>query len=355
MRFIFFIAVMTFTLSIFAQDSPYVSASDSVSYYQKEKLKQEIEKLESENQIGPIIKILPSYAGILTALVAIIGAIISFLKYLKEKRNETEQKKEENQTRLEEKFDNIINKLGIEGDSFKASAAVSLLTFLKPEYKNFHDQVYLILLANLKMELHENVNAIMIKTFEKALQIKFGESRDSDLEEQENEFNFELNLSRMNLFRINLLKLKGLNYIDFSFSNLNHANLVECELIRARGYKADFSRARLSRSKILEGRFNESVFEEAHFHGTNLVSAKLKNTNLQKAEFQQAQLQDAHLDGADIRGAKFEQANLKNTFLRKIKYNDSDLKSILKSENESWKKAHFDDEVLTKLNNMASN
>ena len=339
-----------------AQDSISTNENqmDSIEYYKLEKIKQEVKKLQNENQTTHLIDIIPSYAGILTALVAIIGAIISFFKFIKEKQNEIEQKKEENKTRVAAKFDSIIKKLSSNNESIKATAAVSLLTFLKKGYEEFYDQVYLILLVNLKMRLSDNINRILLKTFEKAIRLKFETDRPPAQNDEENKFTLELNLTRMNLYRINLSELKGISNIDFSFSKLNRASLVGCKLIKSEGFKTDFSGARLSRSNMLEGRFNESIFEETHFHETNLVSAKLKNSNLKKAEFQRADLQDAHLDGAEIFGAKFEQANLNNTFMRGIKYNESDLLSILKSRDKSWQKAIFDLETKKKLDLLSS-
>lgn len=324
---------------------------DSLKYYQQQKLKQEIKNLKSENSIHPIIRIVPGYGGIITAVVAILGVFISYKRYLKEKRKEIEQKTQENQIRLEAKFDSIIKNLGSMSHSLQASAAVSLITFLKPEYKEFHHQVYLILLANLKSNLPENVNALMVKAFEKALHLNIETFRS---DKTNNTYNLELNLSRTNLYGIDLHGL-NLENVDLGFSNLRNANLEGCILIRARGYKAQLSGARLSRAIITEGRFNYANFENCKFHGTNLVSAKLENTNLKGAEFQQAELQDAHLDDAQIYGAKFAHSNLNNTYLRMIKCGESDLKNMLKSKDKSWQKANFDKENKKKIKLLSLN
>jgi uncharacterized protein YjbI with pentapeptide repeats len=321
--------------------------------YQVEKLKQEIEQLKAENSSSPIIRRLPTYVGMVTALVALIGAFISYSKYLTERQSETDQKIQENKLHLEAKFDSVINNLGSPSHSIQASAAISLLTFLRPEYKEFHQQVYLILLANLKTDLPENINALLVKTFEKAIRLNIEalQSQKSD-KMNTNRSSIELDLSRANLYRIDLHGL-DLENVDLAFSNLRSANLDGCNLKRAKGFKTNLSCARLSRSNMTEGRFDQANFEDAQFHETNLISTKLKNTNLKGAEFQKAKLQDANLDESEIYGAKFEHANLNNTYLRKIKYRESDLATLLNAKDDSWEKANFDKDIYAKLNQLS--
>ena len=272
-------------LIVLAQDNSQIKKVevDSLKIYQVEKLKQEIQQLKSENSSSSIVREMPTYVGIVTALVALIGAFISYSKYLEERQSETEQKIQENKLHLEAKFDSVINNLGSPSHSIQASAAISLLTFLRPEYKEFHQQVYLILLANLKTDLPENINALLVKTFEKALRLNIDalQSQKSD-KVNNNRSSIELDLSRANLYRIDLHGL-DLENVDLAFSNLRNANLDGCNLKRAKGFKTNLSGARLSRSNMTEGRFDQANFEDAQFHETNLISTKLKNTNLKRS------------------------------------------------------------------------
>jgi uncharacterized protein YjbI with pentapeptide repeats len=355
-RILFIIFCVSATgIFVLAQDNSQIKKVevDSLKIYQVEKLKQEIEQLKSENSSSLIIRNLPVYIGILTALIAVIGAIFSSLKYFDERRNETDQKIQENKLHLEARFDTLINNLGSTSPSIQASAAISLLTFLKPEYKEFHQQVYLILLANLKTDLPENINALLVKTFEKAIRLNI-EALQMQKSDKMNttRSSIELDLTRANLYRIDLHGL-DLENVDLAFSNLRSANLDGCNLKRTKGYKTNLSGARLSRSNMTEGRFDEANFEDAQFHETILISAKMKNTNLKGAEFQQAKLQDANLDESEIYGAKFEHANLNNTYLRKIKFRDSDLATLLNAKDDSWEKANFDKDVFAKLTHQA--
>ena len=255
---------------------------------------------------------------------------------------------------MEDNFNSIIENIGSESPSIQASAIVSLLTFLNDEYKEFHQQVYMILLANLKIGNAKNVNTLMVKAFEKALRLNLKEiqSQRSDITNDSGN-QLELDLSRTNLYRIDLHG-ENLENVDLAYSNLQYANLTGCNLLRAKGIGANLSGARLSRAILKEGRFNEANFEKTQFHGTNLVSATLKNSNLKGAEFQRACLQEAHLEGSEINGAKFEQANLNNTFFKNVKCNDAEIKSILRAKDGSWKKANFDPEIKEKLQEFST-
>lgn len=308
--------------------------NDSLEILKLSKLKQEVKQLQSENKINPIVKIIPAYGGVFAALVAVIGAVFSYYKYNKEKHIE-------NEIRLESRFNSVINNLSSDNPSLQASAAVSLLTFLKPKYSQFHNQVYLILLANLKIGHNASVNALIVQTFEKAIRLYIQSNRQISN-------TLYLDLTRINLYGINLSGL-NLQSVDLAFSNLQNANLVNCNLEKARGYKVNLSGARLSRANLREVRFNKSNCERAKFHDTNLVSAKLQGSNLVDAQFHQAKLQEANFDECHIRGANFVQANLNNTFLRKIKFRDEDLKNLLKSKNMSWQKSNLDNETKERI------
>jgi len=349
--FILVFVISSKTFSQFSTRTEKVEV-DTLKTYQIQKLKQEVEKLKSDNSLNPIVRILPEYAVIFTAFVAVIGAFLSILKFLKEKHNEIEQKNYENKVRLEKYFDSVLNNLGSSSQSIQASAVISLLTFLNPEYKEFHQQVYLILLANLKTKPHKVINSLMVKTFEKALRVNLESIQLQKKNPTYNgNYNIDLDLSHINVARIDLHGL-NLENADLAFSNFQHANLTGCILRRVKGFGADFSCAILSRANLEEGRFVEANFENAQFHESKLISTKFNKTNLRGTKFQQAELQDAHLNESIIYGAKFEHANLNNTFLRGIKYNGSDLESILKSKDRSWGKANFDENTNQALNAM---
>ena len=322
---------------------------------QNEKLRQEILMLQLENKkLNSLWELLAAYATLLTALAALIGVIVTIYKQINERSRQQEldrrqrvldrnQREDDSLRRLDEKFTSIVTNLGSKRSSIQASAAVSIITFLKPEYKVFHNQVFMILLANLKVTHSDAVNKLLIKGFEKAIRIILQSV-------QERDELFELDLSGSNLYRVDLSGL-DLSQADLGFAKLQGANLTNANLHRVRGWEANLENARFSKANLEEARFRKAQFRGAQFHEARLVSADFKETHLTNAHFHRAKMQSAHLEKANINGAKFEQADLNDTFFYGARLNAKTLKSILKAFN--WQKAHFDADVRAKLEELA--
>lgn len=322
-----------------------------------EKLRQEVFKLqlENENLKSPWTKFSLN-AAFITAIVALLGVFATIWKQLAESKRQRdmdrrqreldrEQREIENQRVIDQKFTSIVADLGSESDAIQASAAVSIITFLKPEYKVLHDQVFAILLANLKIQHSNAVNQLIVTAFEKALRGKF--DRGIEIERDDK---FELDLSRANLIQGNLSDL-DLTNADLGFAQLRLANLTGAILFRARGYKANLEKARLSKANLNEARLQKARLNDAYLHECNLVAADLKKADLRGAQFYQSKMQAAHLEGANIIGARFEQANVSDTYFIDVKADAQALRSLVKARN--WQKAHFDEEVRLKLEEMA--
>lgn len=310
---------------------------------QAEKLRQEIIQLQLQNNREKSVwGVIPLYATFLTAVVAITGVFITIWKQLDERRRDREQREIESLRHSDEKFMNIIEQFGAEKDTVKVNAAVSIQTYLKPEYESFHDSIFLLLLNNLKMTDNENVVKAFVPVFEKAIRIYLKKFTETD--------RTELDLTRMQLLRVDLTGL-NLNYADFAYSNCRHANLSEAICYRIRGIKVDFRSARFSGAKLIEARFKESKFTKTQFHDAYLHSAFIADSQLQSAEFQRAELQSAHFGGSNISGAQFQSANINNAFFHDVIVEDIALKSLLLAYN--WDKAQFDDTVKSKLQAFA--
>jgi uncharacterized protein YjbI with pentapeptide repeats len=278
-----------------------------------------------------------TYATLITAFVAVVGVVVTVWKQLA-------QQEAERRRQLDEKFATIIANLGADSPAIQASAAVSIISFLKPEYKAFHDQVFMVLLANLKLKHSDVINRLLITGFEQAIRIRLQSLKKGDT-------SIGLDLSHSNLYRAELAGL-NLKEADLGFAKLKNANLTNTNLHRVRGWSADLEKARLSRANLEEARFRKANFREGQFHNARLVSADLKETDLTGAQFYQAKMQSAHLEDADLGEAKFEQADLNDAFFRGAKnLNTQTLKSISKALN--WEKAHFDDDIMAKLEELA--
>jgi uncharacterized protein YjbI with pentapeptide repeats len=316
---------------------------------QKEKLRQEIRKLQLDNEkLNNPWEVILSYSPFFTVLVAAMGILVTIWKQIyessRQRKLDRDQREVDSMRRLDEKFTSIVTNLGSDSPPLQASAAVSVMTFLRPEYKAFYEQVFLILLANLKIKHNKVINKLLITAFSLAIR-KYLEYA------QENDKNVELDLSHSYLDRVDLSGL-DINQADVAFAQLRSANLTNANLHRVRGMKAILDKARLSRANLYEARFRQAQFRDAQFHEANIGAADLKETDLRGAQFHQAKMQSAHLDNAKLIGARFEQANLDNTFFYGASLDDlQTLKSIINAQ--KWEKAHFDDEIKTKLEKLA--
>lgn len=312
------------------------------------KLQMEVDNLQLKNESlqSPWSK-LSENAAFFTAIVALLGVFATVWKQLTDKKRQQEldrrQREIENQSSIDQKFATILADLGSESEAIQAGAAVSIVTFLKPEYKLLHDQVFAIILANLKIKHSDAVNQLIVTAFEMALRRKI------DLVKERDE-KFELDLSRANLMRGDLSDL-DLSEADLGFAHLRLAKLTGTILFRARGYEVNMEKARLSRANLNEARLQKARLNDAYLHECNLVAADLKEAELRNAQFQQAKMQAAHLEGADITGAKFEQANISDAYFIGVKADVQALRSLINAKN--WQKAHFDEEVRLKLDELA--
>lgn len=307
---------------------------------QEEILRQEVLniQLENNNLTSPWQR-LSSIATMTTVAVALIGTFITIWKQFVERQKDREQREAESRRRLDEKFSSIIKDLGSENRSLKVSAIVSMMTFLREEYSDYHEQAYSILLSNLKIEQDDECNRLLVQVFEKAVRMylrkveKFGEKN-------------HLDFKNTCLYGIDL---EGLNlaYIDFAWADLRYANLRKSDLFRAKGLDATLENVSFTGARMREARLKEANLQNAHFHDTKLHSSNLKGTNLINAQFYRAELQSAHFENADLRGATFKQANLNDTYFYGATISSDTLKSILRARN--WEKAHFDDGVHEEL------
>lgn len=333
--------------SIFKSRSTERSAIHSLSRaeLEDEKLRQEIAQLTLENErLSSSWQVFSPFTTLLTAIVAVAGVFVTIWKQFDERQRDRQQREFESRRRLDEKFTSIIVNISSDNRSLQMSSIVSLLTFLKPEYDTFHEQVYLILLANLKLKLDAQVNNLLVNAFEKALRIKLSTLRETAEVDK-------LDFSHTNLYRIDLSGL-NLRELDIGFADLRHANMKDVNLFRVRGIEANLEKCHLTRANLGEARLVRANLAEAHLHQANLVAATLKEATLKGTQFYQAKMQSAHLESADITGAQFEQADLKDTYFIGSKFDQQVLRSILKAKN--WDKAHFDEEITVKLAELNS-
>lgn len=339
--------------------SPEPSVSTTLQNLAEEKLRQETIKLQLENQKlrNPWERLL-TYGTFVTVLLGVGGFVVTFWKQISEnsrqrirdcaeRDRDRQQRADATSARLNEQFNDIVSNLGSKSASIQASAAIQIMNFLKPEHKDFHNQVFLILYANLKVQFkgkiqNEVVGQLLVEAFQKAIR--------NELQPDPNRERTPIDLARSYLKRADLSNL-DLRGADVAFAELGGANLTGSNLIGIRGYRVNLERARLSRTKLGEARLQRARLSGAQLHETSLVAADLKKANLTRAQLQQAKLQSTHFEGANLTDASFEQANLNDAFFQEAILSPASLKSIINALN--WDKAHYDPTVLADLRQLA--
>lgn len=302
-----------------------------------EKLREEIRTLRIEHQANQGVSgAVTRFGPLATMFGALVGAVIAIGQAFRQRKLDRDQREQDSLRRFDEQFTATIANLGSDEEALRVSSAASLATFLKPRYSEFVDEVYEVVVANLKVADHSDlVIRQLVRIFEEAIRIRL--SRGDTL---------DLDLARARLPRVDLSEL-DLAEADVARANLGRANLTGASLWRARGYGVDLTGARLSstqdrQTNLQEVRFREAIGPSAHFHGARLVSARLEEANLSGAEFQQAELQAAHFDGATLTGALFHEANVADTYFTGATLDDRALRSLSRTAERSWMKAHFD-------------
>jgi len=315
---------------------------------EEQKLREEIKSLKRESRWwNDLLPVLP-------ALVAAGGFVIAVFKYFDERklqrhqdkdklREETRQQEadrlqrsDESRRRFDETFTRVVTSFGSGNPAVEAGATVSLLTFLRPKHSEFHSQVFMFLLTNLKREQDPEVRRLLTLAFEEAIRLQLASKDPVDRQRAHD-------LARVRVPRVDLSEL-DLTDADIAFADLKGANLRKTILFRAKGIEVVLEHASLTAADLGEARLRQAKCAEAHFHEAKLGSAHLEDADLTRAEFQQAKLQSAHLEGATITGAKFEGANLNDTyFLGARGLDQATLHSL--SRAIKWDKAHFDEGV----------
>jgi len=345
----------------------------SKTQLEEEKLRQEILKADAEVQQQRLSRI-TSFGSVVTAFVAIAGVGITIWTTLAENTKQREEDRRQRQAeqeqrerervqreieslrQLNERFTYTVGELGAETSPGRVSAAVSMFSFLQSDSVSLHEQVYWILLGNLKISHEFQINRFLVRVFERAIRMQLsqanmhGQLLDIPLDHA---FLARIDLSGLDLSQANLTKRShdAPSRLDLGFADLQGANLNNTNLQRTRGISVNLRKARLSKANLSEVRFQKANLRLAILHDANMVAADLKQAKLKGAQLQRAKLQSAHFDSADLRGASFEQANLADTFFYGAQLNAGTLQSILKAHN--WRTAHFDQPAREELEALA--
>jgi hypothetical protein len=300
---------------------------------EEEKLREEIRNLRRERSFWATFP----YVGVLTGIAAIATVGLTARQHLRQRSVELQQQEAEAVRRLDELFNNVVMNLGSDSTALQASAAVALLSFLRddpPAYGAYHEQVFWLLVAQLKVDHGREVNQLLVRVFERAVRLYLAEAEANGVELD------ELDLSRALLKRVDLSGLY-LPSVDVAFARLDGANLRRTRLKQARGFNVCLEGALLSGADLSEARLKQAVAPRAVFHDAFMSGVKLQEAVLTRAQFQRAQLQSGHFEGANLTGADFQQADVNDAFFQGATLDTTALRTLATGA-QNGDKAHYD-------------
>jgi uncharacterized protein YjbI with pentapeptide repeats len=314
----------------------------SAGVLERQKLRQEVDKLEQENRRSKGLSgFFSSYAALLTALVGVGGVLLTFRAQSRDQTRQREldrsqrdrdheQRERESQRQLDERFAAILTDLGSGTEGLQASAAVSLLTFVRPEKRAFHSQVRLVVLASLKVQQREAVRKLLVRVFEAALRAT------------EPLAGLELDLSGASLAHAELQRL-DLTGADIGQADLSESDLSGTILAGAKGRKTHLERISAQGVDLYNARLPEAQAARARLPASRLVNAHFEGADFRGGDFRGARMQAAHLEDTDLRGARFEGANLADAYFLRARLDDVALQTLIRAQNVN--RAHFSPEV----------
>ncbi|SFM21531.1 Pentapeptide repeat-containing protein [Marinobacter zhejiangensis] len=318
------------------------------------KLEREIARLEQEIALnsGGWRRFVQS-APFITAIIALLGVFVTVWRQMTESSRQREvdrrQLESEQVRRFDERFHEIIEGLGSEGATIRAGAAVSILSYLNPEHARFHEQVFLVLLANLKLP-HDNITrSLLVRGFEQAIRQKAIAVEALNAEIEEKDEKIILDLSHCDLPGAHLAAL-NLSWADIRESNLRSAHFRRACLQRLNAQGADLTGAQLPQADLRKANFDDAVLVDARFSGSDLRWVHFRSADLRRVKFQGAPLQSALFQRADLRGARFERADINNANFKGAVLDKPTMKSLVKAYN--WRKAIFDEGLESVLNTI---
>ena len=343
----------------------------TVTALNKEKLEQEVQQLKNQNAPDLFGWIRTNAAVLLSTLVIVIGGLIGLFRWLGDRRNEREK-------HTEERFQTAIEGLGSTNQASQVGAAITLRTFLNPDYGRFYLQIFDLTVAHLRLRKVDSKTPEPLDSLSQALIINFKESfpkvrhqqtKDTDVAIQ------QLDAAHVQLDSAYLVHT-DLQYIWMPQSYLREANLLGAKLREASLRRADLSRADLSYAELIGTNLEGANLSKANFSGANLGGANLRKANFSGANLNEVNLsaasyhkggflgstvytQAAYLDGANFSGANLSEANLSGTYLwgaifRGVIFYKANLSNAtLHEANLSWPNLEeIDLNMLTTLTNL---
>ncbi len=315
------------------------AAPPATDRLEQAKLRQEIRQLQLENRDRTGIRgFLGSYGGLLAGVAALATVLVTVTNLVRQRNLDRQQRHDESLRRLDERFSAVLTDLGATSEAVQAGAAVSLLTFLRPEHRDYHRQVRLVALANLKVRQPGPVTALIVRALSDALRTAAPIQSD------------EIDFAGAELTGINLAGL-DLRSATLRGAQLKDADLTGAKLEGVDAYKVGFHGACLSGADLREAHLEGAHAPKAVFHDqANLNAVKFHDAVLTGARFESASLQSAHFDRAHLEGARFHSADVNDAYISPATFDGVTVQGLSRAKNKQ--QAHFSPAILEELHKL---
>ncbi len=272
------------------------------------KLREEIVQLQRGNERGLRTWLWANSSTILTTLAVVATGLFGLYRFLDERRRERQSRDEERQRerqsrdderekRAEERFQGVVDRIGSEQRAIQAGAAITLRTFLRDSYKQYHKQVFNLTVSNLQLSPYSaKVSGAPPDALDQALTVAFREAYPL-ARAQCQKPDQELSAAGIKLDRA---YLKG--------AQLDEVWMPDASLIQAVLVYGHLNRANLAGAQLMQADLSHAELENVTLVGADLTHANLEIAQLNKARLEQATLIAADLTGADLSGAILEAA-----------------------------------------------
>jgi uncharacterized protein YjbI with pentapeptide repeats len=328
----------------------------------KEKLDLEVKQLQLQEDHSIQAWIWSNIATIFSPTVVFLVAFIGGLRWWFRDRRLERQKQSE------ERFQSVIVNLGSKDAETRLGATVMLRTFLQPEYKQFHRQIFDLAVAHLRLQRTDQDSTRNPKPQEILIAVTRNLIPSGNKSDQPNTSGSLDSLSQalIALFRESFPQardwMKKHGTQSGSFTIFDRLKLLltrrkprfdpqSLDAAEVRLSNAYLANADLEQAWMPRGFLREANLGEARLADANLMQVDFTNANLMNADLTRAKLASATLTGADLRGAifldtdvtqaNFTQADLYDTDFTKVKLTQSGI--------------NFTETTLVKTNLMRAN
>lgn len=316
------------------------------------------------------------YLAYLAPLIGIYLTVAAGIQELDrrhaERETERRQQQVEAQRRFDERFAEVAKGVASTNPDDHPAAAAELMFFLRGENVAFHHQTYYYLLCHLK-NWHDptgSADRMLLRAFERAAHqvlpevahvpqadpLAYDESSETI---PRHELHAALDFRNAYLEDVDLSQL-DLGEADLRAAQLTGSNLSGSCLWRTQAREAILEGVDFRHANLEEAQFVNVDASGADFTCANLVAARfspkgrLGGATLTRAQFVNARLQGACFNGADLCDTRFDGSNLRTASFHGVRINVAALRTVVHAKNDTWLYAHWDEEHLALLHQLAS-